>query len=420
MAHTRLAPRTCRLPLTRPSQGKKVAALDKFMEALELGPNNEEKKAALYNAACCYASFEQSEDAVDALREALDCGLRYSTILADADLATLRGTAEFAALKAEVVEGGNADGGSFRRDLKLINEARSPFRPVRGFLYVALGLAAFLSTLFTLPRLGAALSGEEGVTLLGVLQNLGINVAGLIAIFFLWRRDQEGEAKEIDTLTVEETLSRLPVAVGSGGSNERIVQLCDLRSNARPVVLAGSDRSVRAAVAAAGKYKAKLEERGLVLVPFVIGSSTALEEQQRKGFGAKAKKLTERVAPEDRPAARTEAELAEAAAAAAKDGGAGGDADDDFDAKVAAAAARAKLQASRRFRADPPAASLSEWERFVEELQSSTDGVGRGDDCFLVLRLDGRLRASGKGMPDWERLIEDVPKSTELVSKLES
>ena len=85
-----------------------------------------------------------------------------------------------------------------------------------------------------------------------------------------------------------------------------------------------------------------------------------------------------------------------------------------------AAAARAKLQASRRFRADPPAASLSEWERFVEELQSSTDGVGRGDDCFLVLRLDGRLRASGKGMPDWERLIEDVPKSTELVSKLES
>ena len=162
---------------------------------------------------------------------------------------------------------------------------------------VLLGLAAFLSTLFTLPRLGAALSGEEGVTLLGVLQNLGINVAGLIAIFFLWRRDQEGEAKEIDTLTVEETLSRLPVAVGSGGSNERIVQLCDLRSNARPVVLAGSDKSVRAAVAAAGKYKAKLEERGLVLVPFVIGSSTALEEQQRKGFGAKAKKLTERVAP---------------------------------------------------------------------------------------------------------------------------
>ena len=81
------------------------------MEALELKPSNEERKAALYNAACCYASRDQSEDAVDALREALECGLRYSTILADADLATLRGTPEFAVLKAEVVEGGDADGG---------------------------------------------------------------------------------------------------------------------------------------------------------------------------------------------------------------------------------------------------------------------------------------------------------------------
>ena len=53
-------------------------------------------------------------------------------------------------------------------------------------------------------------------------------------------------------------------------------------------------------------------------------------------------------------------------------------------------------------------------------MQRSVDGVGTGDDIFLVLRLDGRVRASGKGMPDWEQLIQDVPKSTELFSKLES
>lgn len=75
--------------------------------------------------------------------------------------------------------GGRQIGESYRRDLKLISEVQAPFRGVRKFFYVAFALAAGLSTLFTVPRLVAALQGgEDAPSFLGTSQNLAINLGG--------------------------------------------------------------------------------------------------------------------------------------------------------------------------------------------------------------------------------------------------
>lgn len=76
-------------------------------------------------------------------------------------------------------KGGEEVGGSFRRDLKLISEVQAPFRGIRKFFYVALFLAAGISTLFTVPRFILAIQGGDGAPgVLETVQNLAINIGG--------------------------------------------------------------------------------------------------------------------------------------------------------------------------------------------------------------------------------------------------
>ncbi|MQL82661.1 hypothetical protein Taro_015139, partial [Colocasia esculenta] len=51
--------------------------------------------------------------------------------------------------------------------------------------------------------------------------------------------------------------------------------------------------------------------------------------------------------------------------------------------------------------------------------QQKSEGVIPGDDVYIILRLDGRIRRSGKGMPDWQQIVKEVPPMEALLSKLE-
>ncbi|XP_051118822.1 protein LOW PSII ACCUMULATION 1, chloroplastic [Andrographis paniculata] len=366
------------------SKGRVKDALTQFETALTLNPNPEEAQAALYNKACCHAYREEGKKAAECLRTALrDYGLKFSTILNDPDLASFRTTPEFRELQEEARMGGEDIGYSFRRDLKLISEVQAPFRGIRKFFYVAFTAAAGISLLFTIPRLFRALKGGEGAPdLLETSTNAAINIGGAVAFLALFFWDNKKEEEQLAQITRNETLSRLPLRL----STNRIVELVQLRDTARPVILAGNKETVSAAMRKAERFRTELVKRGVILVPIVWGEGRE-KQAEKKGFGLSSK----------------------ATASLPSIG-------EDFDKRTESIAAKSKLKAEIRFRADP--VSPVEWERWIQDQQKS-EGITPGEDVYIILRLDGRIRKSGRGMPDWQEIVKEVPPMEAILSKLE-
>ncbi|KAK9945642.1 hypothetical protein M0R45_011146 [Rubus argutus] len=77
---------------------------------------------------------------------------------------------------------------------------------------------------------------------------------------------------------------------------------------------------------------------------------------------------------------------------------------------------KVKLKAEIRFKAE--VVSPEEWESWIRDQQKS-EGVTPGEDVYIILRLDGRVRRSGKGMPDWQQILQELPPIEALLSKLE-
>lgn len=89
---------------------------------------------------------------------------------------------------------------------------------------------------------------------------------------------------------------------------------------------------------------------------------------------------------------------------------------EDFEKRTESIAAKSRLKAEVRFKAE--VVSPAEWERWIRDQQKS-EGVTPGEDVYIILRLDGRVRRSGKGMPDWQQIVKELPPMEALLSKLE-
>ncbi|GFY98708.1 tetratricopeptide repeat (TPR)-containing protein [Actinidia rufa] len=394
------------------SKGRVKDALTQFETALTLDPNPVEAQAALYNKACCHAYRGEGKKAADCLRTALrEYNLKFGTILNDPDLASFRALPEFKELQEEARLGGEDIGYGFRRDLKLISEVQAPFRGVRRFFYVAFSAAAGISLFFTLPRLIRAINGGDGSPdLWETAGNAGINAAGIIVLVALFFWDNRKEEEQLAQISRDETLSRLPLRL----STNRIVELVQLRDTVRPVILAGKKETVSLAVQKAERFRTELLRRGVLLVPVIWGEGRA-PEMEKKGFGSAPK----------------------AAASLPSIG-------EDFDKRAQSITAKSKLKAEVRFKAE--AVSPAEWERWIKDQQKS-EGVTPGEDVYIILRLDGRVRRSGKvstqneaslilfpsstrggtppdspphpGMPDWQQIVQELPPMEAILSKLE-
>ncbi|KAH9617960.1 hypothetical protein KSS87_003573 [Heliosperma pusillum] len=366
------------------SKGRVREALEQFNLALTLNPNVMEAQAALYNKACCHAYRGEGKQAAECLRTALkEYDLKFGTILNDPDLASFRALPEFKELQEEARLGGEDIGYSFRRDLKLISEVQAPFRGVRKFFYVAFAAAAGISTFFTIPRLVVAIQGGDNAPdLLNTATNAGINIGGFVVLvaLFLWENKKEEE--QLAQISRNETLSRLPLRL----STNRVVELVQLRDTARPVILAGRKESVSLAMRKAEKFRTELLRRGVLLVPVIWGESKAAPVL-KKGFGSSEKTAT----------------------ALPSIG-------DEFEKRAQSVTAKSKLQSEVRFKAE--AVSPGEWERWIKDQQKS-EGVTTGEDVYILLRLDGRIRRSGKGMPDWQQIVTELPAMEDLLSQLE-
>ncbi|XP_021280487.1 protein LOW PSII ACCUMULATION 1, chloroplastic [Herrania umbratica] len=383
-ANTQSAESCVNLGLSLFSKGRVKDALVQFETALTLDPNPEEAQAALYNKACCHAYRGEGKKAADCLRTALrDYNLKFGTILNDPDLASFRASPEFKELQEEARLGGEDIGYSFRRDLKLISEVQAPFRGVRRFFYVAFSAAAGISLFFTLPRLFSAIKGGDGAPdLWETAGNAAINIGGIIVLVALFFWDNRKEEEQLAQISRDETLSRLPLRL----STNRVVELVQLRDTVRPVILAGKKETVSLAIQKAERFRTELLRRGVLLVPVIWGEGRT-PQVEKKGFGASPK----------------------AAAALPSIG-------EDFEKRAQSITEKSKLKAEIRFRAE--VVSPEEWERWIRDQQKS-EGVTPGEDVYIILRLDGRARRSGKGMPDWPQIVQELPPMEALLSKLE-
>ncbi|KAL5561491.1 hypothetical protein UlMin_031238 [Ulmus minor] len=366
------------------SKGRVKDALVQFETALVLDPNQMEAQAALYNKACCHAYRGEGKKAAECLRTALrEYNLKFGTILNDPDLASFRALPEFKELQEEARLGGEDIGYSFRRDLKLISEVQAPFRGVRRFFYVAFSAAAGISTFFTIPRLFRAIQGGDNAPdLLETSGNVAVNIGGIIVLVALFLWDNKKEEEQLAQISRNETLSRLPLRL----STNQIVELVQLRDTVRPVILAGKKETVSLAMRRAERFRTELLRRGVLLVPVIWGEGKA-PQLEKKGFGLSPK----------------------VAAALPSIG-------EDFEKRTQSIIAQSKLKAEIRFKAE--VVSPEEWERWIKDQQIS-EGVTPGEDVYIILRLDGRVRRSGKGMPDWQQILQELPPMEALLSKLE-
>ncbi|KAL0435859.1 UNVERIFIED_CONTAM: protein LOW PSII ACCUMULATION 1, chloroplastic [Sesamum radiatum] len=347
-----------------PKDGLKTL-LAQFDAALTLDPNPVEAQAALYNKACCHAYREEAKKAADCLRTALrEYDLKFGTILNDPDLASFRAMPEFKELQEEARLGGEDIGYSFRRDLKLISEVQAPFRGIRRFFYVALSAAAGISLLFT--YLGCS------VLLKGVML-----------------RDTARPVSDPSSLTLLHSFSSSVSGVKLGAEENStdffslyLFVFCFLLV---VVILAGDKETVASAMRKADRFRTELLRRGVILVPVVWGQGRE-PQVERKGFGLSPK----------------------ATASLPSIG-------EEFDKRAQSIVAQSKIKAEIRFRAE--VVSPAEWERWIRDQQKS-EGITPGEDVYIILRLDGRVRKSG-GMPDWQEIVKEVPPMEAFLSKLE-
>jgi hypothetical protein len=128
-------------------------------------------------------------------------------------------------------------------------------------------------------------------------------------------------------------------------SSGKTVSLFDLRGFSRVVIAAGDAAYCDAAIEQAEQVRDPLVERGVLLIPLVLDGSG-----------------NESIAPPN--------------------------------------------DADRRFRATP--VNTTKWTAWIDE-QKKEAKVGDGKGVYVGLRMDGRVRSSGVGVPPWQKFAAELP-----------
>lgn len=374
------------LGLQRFEAGDAQAALDLFLRAQQLRPNDDELRAALYNAACAFTKLKRWSEATDAVMKAVNqYDLKLAVALRDPDLAPLRERREWTAALEKMAGGVTND--SY---VKLRAEAKAPFRLTRIILFGGLAAGAGLGLLIITTRLIAAFKGGEGAPeLQETLQNFAINSGVLAVLGFFLLRDLAANEKDKEVVQREEALAALQLSLGPG----RVLPIAAFRGTARLVILAGSKGQVARAVAAAEPFKGELRTRGVSLVPVVLNMED-LDEKLRR---LKAELATDGDAEGSGAAAAAASSAPQGFATGAKAGGTGSESTDG------------------RWQLAPHA--LPEWESWVAQ-QKKVAGVGPNDSVYVQVQLDGSVRASGVGIPPWRQFLDDLPEMDSVRTKL--
>ena len=384
-------------------------ALALFQRALTLNPNEDEARAALYNAACALTKLKRWQEAADAVVAAVnDHNLKLAVALRDPDLVLLRERREWNEALSKA-----AGGITNQTYVKLRAEAKSPFRFSRIFLFGALAAGAGIGLFIITGRLVAALRGGQGAPeLQETAQNFAINLAALSALLFLLYRDFTGERKDLDIIEREEQLASLQVTLGPG----RQVPLAAFRGTTRPVIVTGSKGQVAKALATAEPFREDMRARGVSIVPVVLRDAQDPGERLRRlkeelNLDSESSSTTSSTTSSS--SSSTTPTLTSSGAVVEKKGFSSSTSNlsrtESSRGGVDAETGQVVLKKDDRRRWQLEAAGLEEWAQWVRQQAKAAGVTSPGDHFYVQVQLDGSVRASGGGNPPWRQFIDDIP-----------
>eukprot|EP00798_Chlamydomonas_sp_ICE-L_P019857 gene19857-26551_t len=234
--------------------------------------------------------------------------------------------------------------------VRLRAEAEAPFRSVRMGIYGLGALSSGIGFLVSIPQLIGALGGARAALPLEQIgQNIGINLVVGIISGYLLKGEFDGQAKQFARLTREEKLASLSIQLANG----RTLRMGKLRGTSRCVIVAGTPEQVAASMEAAEPYKDALKERGVFCLCLCLVGATRVPLSP-SCEGDKEPGVLPEVAEED-----------------------------------------------LRWVANP--VRLADWDDWFETQLKFSSKAKVDTGLFVGLRLDGRVRSSGMGLPPWER-----------------
>jgi len=347
-------------------------AVRAFTAALALGPNEDESRAASYNRACGYIKMNMYDEAQEDLIAAVnEYNLKFKVLMEDPDLDAFRTSSQYSEVAA-AVKGGR--GASSMVNLRA--EAQEPFRFIKLYLFGGLAAGAGLGLFIIGTRLVKALQGGEGAPdLTETVTNLGINTAGLIVFSLLLRGELEGRKKIIQKVEREEELGRLGVTLGDGEKNALFSRL---RGSYRVFIVAGSEEHVTKSIASLEKYKEKLKDNKIVILPVSMDES---ESEDDLPFGQRRRKAKNSKTTE-----------------------------------LTASAAAALLGGDKKLKLAP--VDNSAWKRWIINQIEASGFDPTVRDVFFGVAKNGTIWKSGAGIPNWMKLFEELPSEDSIQGKV--
>ncbi|KAG7350680.1 DUF3493 domain containing protein [Nitzschia inconspicua] len=175
----------------------------------------------------------------------------------------------------------------FSREVRLREEAESPFRKVRYFFYLNIAGGATTSLLISIARIAAALSGVNTDLMDESLRNAAIDVVGLAAVAYFWRQDQVAEESRLKRATKGAEMAKLNVRASktlmTGDQDDATstftTTLASFRRQRgiekRVVIAAAGDEKIRQVLKEAQELQPCLADNDLVVVPVVMPRGVA-------------------------------------------------------------------------------------------------------------------------------------------------
>ena len=236
----------------------------------------------------------------------------------------------------------------FSNETKLRSEAQAPFRVARQFLYASCALSATIGFGIATIQLLTGLAGAPNSPPFDQsVSNVGIDGACAALFVFLWKKDEEAKQKQMSRIGREERLGGLKVELTTG----KIVRMQSLRGFSRVVLFAGDLEYLEKSLEVAEEYKDELIKKGVFLVPVAMDDEAATKLNK----------------PDN----------------AKKD--------------------------ERRFRGSAVNVSQKDgWRDWILE-QKKMAKLGDDVGVYVGLRMDGRVRASGKGVAPFDRFAAELP-----------
>mmetsp|Transcript_16629 Transcript_16629/g.38192 ORF Transcript_16629/g.38192 Transcript_16629/m.38192 type:complete len:313 (+) Transcript_16629:108-1046(+) len=175
--------------------------------------------------------------------------------------------------------------GKYGLDVVLREEAESPFRKVRFFVYFGLGGGALTSLFVSFGRILAGLSGINTDLLQESEINAAVDIAGIVLIAFLWKRDVEAQESRLKRVSKGAEIAKLLIRAPKKLANDDVTggmfttELSSLRRGRgiekRVIIAAGGKEKIEQIMKDAERLNDPLMENDLVVVPIVLPRAEA-------------------------------------------------------------------------------------------------------------------------------------------------